>query len=102
MLKRLGYIFLCLTFVFATSGNSAGLIFKNMAKTSHELKMKADAQSPAAEEIFEQVTEKRPPAILTFYFNDVNVLKTVNHSNIFINDFIPSYIHDIPVPPPKF
>ena len=70
MFKTTGIILLCMTFIFATSGNSRGLIFKNLAKTEHELKVKNDFGMPAAEEIFEQVTEKKPPtSILKFpYF----------------------------------
>lgn len=59
MLKNLGIILLCMTLVFTTSGNSRGLIFKNLAKTMHSMKIDSNAPIPAAEEIFEQIDEKK-------------------------------------------
>ena len=102
MLKNLGIILLCMTFIFATSGNSRGLIFKNMAKTSFELKEKIDFGAPAAEEVFEQVTEKKPPTSV-FYFPIVfQEVYNLDHSNFFIKRVLIIYVNDIPVPPPKY
>ena len=91
-----------MTFIFATSGNSRGLIFKNLAKTEHELKVKNDFGMPAAEEIFEQVTEKKPPtSILKFPYFPIEQ-RDMLHLNYFLNRSILLHINDIVIPPPKF
>lgn len=102
MLKNIGIIFLCLTFIFATSGNSRGLIFKNIAKTSIELKEKVDFGAPAAEEVFEQVTEKKPPTCITTFPLILQEVYNVDHSNFFLKRILIIHVNDIPVPPPKF
>lgn len=61
MLRTISIAILCITLVFSTSGNSRGLIFKNLAKDLHSLKTDLNAPTPAAEEIFEQVNEKKVP-----------------------------------------
>jgi len=102
MFKTTGIILLCMTFIFATSGNSRGLIFKNLAKTEHELKVKNDFGMPAAEEIFEQVTEKKPPtSILKFPYFPIEQ-RDMLHLNYFLNRSILLHINDIVIPPPKF
>lgn len=90
-----------MTFIFATSGNNQGLIFKNLAKSPIELKIKNVFGVPAAEEIFEQVTEKKPPiSVIKFPF--VSIDRTdISHLNFYLARIIVLHVNDIPVPPPK-
>ncbi len=101
MLKTLGTIFLCMTFIFATSGNSRGLIFKNLAKAEHELMVKNDISVPAAEEIFEQVAEKKTTISIS-QLPLITIDQTdISHLNFYLARLILHHINDIPVPPPK-
>lgn len=101
VMKKYFAIFLCLLFVFATSGNSRGLIFKNLAKTYHSIHIDNQTQVPSPEEINEQINEHK--VLIKYFINLPHFTESNAIDHRFANFLrnVSPHILEIPVPPPE-
>lgn len=101
MLYRIWVIVLCIAFVFATSGNSSGLIFKNMAIAYHMDLIPESPIVPFAEEINEEVKEPKSNRVEIINIPPQEINRLVSHGILERLFKLSPHIREIPVPPPE-